>query len=282
MGRRLRRFVSGEIYHVIQRGHNRSFIFKEPMDKDCFLDCLKDARKVLPFRVLYYALMSNHYHLIVEIQSAPLEKAMHRTHLAYSKYYNQKYECTGTVYGERYRAYRVANTRYLLKLILYIANNPIKAGLASLPAEYRWCAHWEIVCRKPGIVAKERLFEVLGGTTENGRTTYDDLILQKYFPVSQALTDSAFESEYRLDLLETILEEMLGGRSTVSGIRSGARDSFSNQLRREFILLAFGQGFKPGEIARTLNVTDRCVRMLTSYKLGAGYESGRDAKQGES
>jgi hypothetical protein len=117
------------------------------------------------------------------------------------------YHCTGTVYGERYRAFRVADTAYLLKLILYIANNPVKAGLVST----------------------ERLFEVLGGTGDKGRTAYEELIRLNFVPVSQAPTQSAFQSERRSDQLQTILEEMLRGRVTV-------------------------------EIARFLNVTDRCVR----------------------
>ena len=206
MGRRLRQFVTGGIYHIIQRGHNRSYIFNEQTDKAGFL-------------------------LIVEMQTAAFEKAMHQINLAYSKFYNKKYHCTGTVYGERYRAFRVADTAYLLKLILYIANNPVKAGLVKHPAEYRWCAHMEIVSQKAGIVSTERLFEVLGGTADKGRTAYEELIRQNFVPVSQAATQSAFQSERR-----------------------------SDRLRREFFQLASGQGFKTVEIARVLNVTDRCVR----------------------
>jgi REP element-mobilizing transposase RayT len=260
MGRRLRQFVTGGIYHIIQRGHNRSFIFNEQTDKAGFLDFIKDAREALPFHVLYYVLMDNHYHLIVEMQTAPFEKAMHQINLAYSKFYNKKYHCTGTVYGERYRAFRVADTAYLLKLILYIANNPVKAGLVKHPAEYRWCAHMEIVSQKAGIVSTERLFEVLGGTGDKGRTTYEELIRQNFASVSQAPTQSAFQSERRSDQLQTLLEEVLGGRATVDFLRSGGHDTLSNRLRREFFQLASSQGYKIVEIAHALNVTDRCVR----------------------
>jgi len=266
MGRRPRRFVTGGIYHIVQRGHNRSYIFNEQTDKAGFLDFIRAVRDVLPFHVLYYVLMDNHYHLIVEIQAAPFEKAMHQIHLAYSRFYNKKYHCTGTVYGERYRAFHVADAAYLLKLILYIANNPVKAGLVKHPAEYRWCAHMEIVSQKAALVYTERLFEALGGTADKGRTAYEELIRLNFASVSQAPTQSAFQSERRSDRLLVMLEEILGGRLTVDCIRSGGHDAISNQLRREFFLMASSQGFRTAEIARALNVTDRCVR---------GYRAGK-------
>ena len=82
MGRRLRQFVSGGIYHIVQRGHNRSYIFNEQTDKSIFLDIIKQTKLSMPFHLLYYVLMDNHYHLIVQMDSAPLEKAMHAINLA--------------------------------------------------------------------------------------------------------------------------------------------------------------------------------------------------------
>ena len=260
MGRKSREFVTGGIYHLIQRGHNRAFIFNEQIDKASFLDMIQETRKVLPFHVLYFVLMDNHYHMIVQMQTVPIGQAMHNINLAYSKYYNKKYHCSGSIFGQRYRAFTVGTTSYLLQLILYIANNPVKAGLVKHPSEYRWCAHMDVVSRRSGIVSAQQLFEIIGGTAEKGAKVYDELIRQNIFAVSQVATESAFVSERRADQLEALLDEMIGDRTSIGHIRSGSRDTLSILLRREFIGLATSQGYKTAEIARLLNVTDRCVR----------------------
>jgi putative transposase len=260
MGRKPRRLEPGEIHHVIQRGHNRSYIFNEHRDKVAFLDFLKAAKVEMPFNLLYYVLMDNHYHLIVEMQAAPFQKAMHRIHLAYSKYYNDKYQCTGTVYGERYKTYHVKDAAYLIQLILYIANNPVKAGIVRHPAAYRWCAHKDILSGQSDIVSTERLFEVLGGSGDKGRNVYEKMIRRNFTSASQAATPIAFHEERRTERLQALLVEMLAGRTTVESLRCGRRDARSSQLRREFVGLASDQGYKVAEIADVLQVSDRCVR----------------------
>lgn len=262
MSNRKREFVTDGIYHLIQRGHNKTYIFNEQIDKAGFLEMIKKTREVLPFHVLYYVLMDNHYHLIVQMQQVPIGKAMHDISLAYSKYYNKKYHCSGSVYGQRFRAYPVDKTSYLLQLILYIANNPVKAGLVKRPSEYRWCAHLEVVSRRGGIVSTQRLFEILGGTAEKGAKVYNELIRQNIVPVSQAPTESDFIRERRADQLEALLDETIGDRTSIKHIRSGSRDSLSIQIRREFTQLATSQGFKTTEIAHLLNVTDRSIRSM--------------------
>lgn len=269
MSRKPRQFVKGGIYHIVQRGHNRSFIFNEQTDKSNFLDILKTTRDNWPFHLLYYVLMDNHYHLIVEMTDASLDKAMHQIHLSYSKFYNKKYHCTGTVYGERYRAYPVADTPYLLRLIFYIANNPVKAGLVKHPAEYRWCAHMEVVSNKGGVVSVGRLFDILGGSDKNDRTafeagahSYDQLIRQNFIPVSTAPDVPAFTSERRIEQLEVMLAEMLGDRATIGEVRSGLRDPIITRLRREFVRHATCQGYKTAEIARVIALSDRTVRAM--------------------
>jgi len=262
MGYQRRTFVTDGIYHLIQRGHNRAFIFSEQIDKAAFLDIIKKTKASLPFHMLYYVLMDNHFHLIMQMQTASIGKVMHHINLGYSKYYNRKYHCSGAVYGQRFHARTVNTTSYLMQVILYIANNPVKAGLVKHPSEYRWCAHLEIISRNSGVVSTGRLFEIIGSNQKNGEQLYNDLI-QRNINVSNAPTECAFFSERRSDQLSALLAEMIGERTSLDHICSGSRDALSAQIRRKFIPLAIDKGFKTGEIAKLLGVTDRCVRYLT-------------------
>lgn len=132
-----RQTLTGGIYHIIQRGHNRAYIFNDQMDKLTFLDLVKKCKAAYPFHILFYVLMDNHYHLIIEIQDMQLGALMKRINQTYSQYYHRKHACTGTVYGTRYRVFPVTDKAYFYQLIMYLAHNPVKAGIVKHPVEYR-------------------------------------------------------------------------------------------------------------------------------------------------
>lgn len=260
MGRRPRNYDNGGIYHIIQRGHNRLFIFGEQLDKAAFLDIVRETLKQMPCNVLYYVLMDNHYHLVIEMLSVPLHRIMQRINVTYSKYYNNRYNCSGTVYGQRYRAFSVLDTPHFFKLILYIFNNPVKAGIVKNPRNYRWCAHLDIVTRRIPIVARERLFALLGSTIEEGAAAYKALIKGSLGKPSQASTEGAFNNELRSETLDMLFEEFMDGQVSVEHVRSASRDAKVVQIRRAFIRLAIDKGYSVDEISKVLHMTSRSIR----------------------
>ncbi len=60
MGRPWRVEHKGGIYHVIARGNNKEYIFKESIDKGYFLKQLKEYSEGMEYRVYGYVLMDNH------------------------------------------------------------------------------------------------------------------------------------------------------------------------------------------------------------------------------
>jgi len=42
--------------------------------------------------ILYYAIMDNHYHLLIEMQEIPLDKVMQRINTRYAIYYGKNIE----------------------------------------------------------------------------------------------------------------------------------------------------------------------------------------------
>ena len=65
MGRDSRIEYEGAIYHVIQRGNNKNFIFKEDICKGYFIKILKEVKQCLGYNLFAYVLMDNHYHLLL-------------------------------------------------------------------------------------------------------------------------------------------------------------------------------------------------------------------------
>jgi len=63
-----------------------------------------------------------------------------------SQWYNSNYSHEGTLWSGRFKSVLVEDGRYLNNLIAYIHGNPIRAGLVTRAADYKWSA--------PGAAAK--------------------------------------------------------------------------------------------------------------------------------
>ena len=63
-----------------------------------------------------------------------------------SQWYNSNYGHEGTLWSGRFKSVLVEDGRYLNNLIAYIHSNPIRAGIVTRAADYKWSA--------PGAAAK--------------------------------------------------------------------------------------------------------------------------------
>jgi len=138
MGRRPRVEYRGAVYHVIQRGNNREYIFRKKQDKFFLLEDLKHYKAVLDFDLLGYVIMDNHYHVMVKTMDAPLKDIMHRINTRFSKQFNQRHKRTGHVFENRYKSLLVMEDAYLLSLLRYIHQNPVQAKICQKIQDYPW------------------------------------------------------------------------------------------------------------------------------------------------
>src|ERR671911_238942 len=160
MARRPRFLAPAVLYHVIVRGNHGQKTFVKPSDYEAYLERLGRYRKGLGVTVYAYCLMSNHVHLLVETGSEPLSKFMQGLQQSYTQYFNRKHHKVGHLFQGRYKAIVCERDQYLLSLIRYIHQNPVRAKLVRRIDEYRYSGH--------GAYAEGRVSEVLepGGGLE--------------------------------------------------------------------------------------------------------------------
>lgn len=126
------------VYHVIIRGINRQDIFLDDEDYLRFLETINRMKSEGQFAVYGYCLMTNHVHLLIQEKTDNISRIMSRIGTSYAWWYNQKYGRSGHVFQDRFRSECVESDAYLLTVIRYIHNNPVKAGMVENPEEYRW------------------------------------------------------------------------------------------------------------------------------------------------
>ncbi|UMZ74738.1 transposase [Natranaerofaba carboxydovora] len=140
MPRQARKKSKSRIYHVILRGTNRKEIFHDDEDRIRYLGTLKKSKNNNnnSYKVLGWCLMSNHLHLLLQEGEMNLAEIIKRTAVSYVRYYNHKYYNIGHLFQDRFRSEPVENEAYLLTVIRYIHQNPVKAGMVKKPVNWKW------------------------------------------------------------------------------------------------------------------------------------------------
>jgi hypothetical protein len=86
--------------------------------------------------------MDNHVHLILysaEIET--LSKGLHDLNLVYAQHYHKDKGSVGHVFQDRFKSENVEDDNYLMQVIRYVHNNPVKAKMVEKVQDYKWSSY---------------------------------------------------------------------------------------------------------------------------------------------
>ncbi|MCK6208833.1 transposase [Bacillus infantis] len=138
MPRQARKKSMTGIYHVMLRGINKQTIFEDDEDRRRFIYTVLKYKKKYDFDLFAYCLMDNHVHLLLKEKEITLSDIIKNLSSSYVYWYNTKYDRSGHLFQGRFRSENVETTPYFLKVIRYIHQNPLKAGLARSAFSSKW------------------------------------------------------------------------------------------------------------------------------------------------
>ncbi len=141
MARKPRIHYPGAFYHVILRGNGGQHIFYSMADRSRFYLLLQEGIERYGHRFHAFCLMTNHLHLVVQVGDMPLAKILQNISFRYTRYINKKKKRNGHLFQGRYKAILIDADSYLLELVRYIHNNPLRTGLVNKPEQYQWSSH---------------------------------------------------------------------------------------------------------------------------------------------
>ena len=128
-------------YHIVNRGVEQRVIFKEPADYEYFEELMCFYAKSYAITIHNYCLMSNHYHLLIEIEHENLSKFMKQVNSNYAIYFNKKNGRSGHLWQGRFKSWYVTDEAYLYTLMCYIEQNPLKANMVKELEEYAYSSY---------------------------------------------------------------------------------------------------------------------------------------------
>ncbi|MBC8441221.1 MAG: transposase [Deltaproteobacteria bacterium] len=162
MARIARAIAPGIPHHITQRGNRRQQTFFNDGDYQSYLELMSEWCMKFQVETWAYCLMPNHIHLIVVPETKDgLNLAIGEAHRRYTRQINFREGWRGHLWQGRFSSF-IMEERYLLACTRYIELNPVRAGLAKEPEDWRWSSARAHMNDKDDILVKTRpLLEIV-------------------------------------------------------------------------------------------------------------------------
>jgi len=181
MTRPLRIEYPGAWYHVMNRGRRREKIFSTSEDYELFISVLKETVEMLNLKVAAYCLMSNHYHLLVYTPDGNISRCMRHVNGVYTQRFNRLHQKDGQLFRGRFKSVVVDKDNYLLEVLRYIHNNPLRAGMVETIDDYVWSSHngYRSRAKKWDWLYKDLLLAMFSGKINQAMKAYLEFISER-------------------------------------------------------------------------------------------------------
>jgi len=185
--------VTGENYHVYNRGVDKRDIFVEKMDIRRFVESINEFNQIEGIgslanlrkthqieskalsreplvAIIVYCLNPNHFHFILkQLEDGGIAKFMQKLQGGYTYYFNVKNSRSGSLFQGTFKAQHIGNENYFNETLGYVNKNyqihNIPKGKKDLvfASDYEYeNNNFKIVSKKEG----KRILEIFGGVNE--------------------------------------------------------------------------------------------------------------------
>jgi REP element-mobilizing transposase RayT len=165
------------LYHVGSRGNNGQQIFDDALRK-IFLFQLTLVARSFAWDVYAWALMSNHFHLLLGVHDDGLAAGMHRLNLGFARASNAHFDRVDHCVGNRYWNGPIETDAHLYACVRYVLWNPVRAAVVDDPFDSTWTSARSsagLELREP--LALGRLLPFFGNTTALAQAELRDFVL---------------------------------------------------------------------------------------------------------
>lgn len=247
MARRPRIDIAG-YYHVVNRGVEKRVVFYDKDDFEYFITILSKGCEQFNIVLHNYCLMSNHYHLLLEIKEESLSRFMRYLNSTYAIYFNKKYKRVGHLWQGRFKSWYVTNEAYLYILMRYIEQNPLKAKMVDKIEYYPYSSSYYFLKSEkiPIHLENSWIIKTFKNDIEDIKSFFSleiDLSDLKELKKASSLVDAP-------DINRKVNKEKL--IKLFNGIEN-------KQDRNRNILEAYTQGYSQYMIAKTIGISQPAV-----------------------
>lgn len=155
-------------------------IFRDDADRWFFIRRLGSLLQETGTPAYSFALIPNHFHLLLRRDETSVSKVMLRLLTSYALYFNKRHQREGHLFQNRYKATVCQESTYFLELVRYINLNPLNAGAVKSLEElsrFRFASHSYILGRRQcEWFQEDLLLSHFGKKKGAARAAYNDFI----------------------------------------------------------------------------------------------------------
>jgi len=111
-------------------------------DAEAFLEALGDVARGAWLEFHAYAIMTNHFHLLVRSPAAGLSEGMRRLESAYVRGFNRVRGRDGALFRGRFTSRTVTSESHWYAVLRYIDRNPVDAGIVERAWDFPYGSAW--------------------------------------------------------------------------------------------------------------------------------------------
>lgn len=148
MPRKPRLDIHGTLHHIIVRGIERRPIFKDDQDRRRLIERLEKLVDETGTKIYAWALIPNHFHLLVRSGPTGLSTFMRRLLTGYATSFNKRHDRSGHLFQNRYKSIICDEDPYFLELVRYIHLNPLRSHVVESSDDlgsYAWSGHRALI-----------------------------------------------------------------------------------------------------------------------------------------
>ncbi len=281
MPRKSRVDAPGALHHIIARGIDRQQIFRDDADRHNFIRRLAKIITETDTRCYAWALIPNHFHLLLKTGRVPIANVMLRILTGYAVTYNNRHRRRGHLFQNRYKSILCQEDAYLMELVRYIHLNPLRANMVnSLNAldRYPFSGHSVIMGKyKNTWQDVDSVLKLYGEKVQVARAKYRSFVekgieigKRDYLTGGGLVRSSggwtALKAMRRAQIFQKGDERILGDGDFVENVLQEAQE----RLNRKYALAA--EGYDYDEVVRRVA---KVLKMTPSEVLAPGKEKLR-------
>ena len=178
-------FITGEYYHIYNRGVDKRDVFLDNYDFIRFIRSLRDFNNNLGdsqrdyirrmstnkksdfgypksdfcplVEFIDYCLNPNHYHFILkQLVEGGITLFMRKLGTGYTNYFNTRYHRSGSLFQGTFKSIHIKSNKYLLWLSGYVNGNSEIHKIAKAE-KYSWCSYTDYLGRRNGTLCNKSI-----------------------------------------------------------------------------------------------------------------------------
>ncbi len=180
--------TEGSYFHIYNRGINSEDIFKEHKNYYYFLKQYSEYCSAV-FETLAYALLKNHFHLVVYVKenvvvkkysgdgTMQLNASRQLGHFfnSYAQSINKAYKRTGGLFESPFERKQIDNANYLTAMILYCHFNPQLHGFVDDFKDWEFTSYQSILDGNNNLVSSQKVIDWFGN-----KSAYEKAHVERY------------------------------------------------------------------------------------------------------